>query len=157
MAYIKGDDVFLYINTDVGLLPVSCLIDNPLDEISVPLETTSRGSGGFRTYIPTIQDYSININGYLFTGVGVFSYEDLKLLKRSGTPFEWQIRSNDGVIGESGTAFISALSLGSPSGGVVTFSATLMPYSGGLSNILLWSQNGLNVVSQNGENMIQIK
>ena len=155
--YIDGTTVLFYINTESGWIPVGCLTDNPFSVSTDRLETTVRGSGGFKSYIPTIHDYSLSLSGILSKNEGVVSYNDLSTLQRTRVIFEWMISSTDNHIGESGTAFITELSLGSSAHAWVSFSCTLSPASGGVSGILVWSQNGLNVVSQNGENMIQIK
>lgn len=155
--YVQGNDVLLYIRTAEGFKAVSCLIDNPLQESTEVIETTSRGSGRFRSYIGGVQDYTISFTAHMVNELGLVSYEHIKQLKRNIIIFDWRLMATDGVIAETGTSFISSLSLNSSVNSLVEFSATLTPSVGGVSDILLWSQDGFNVVSQNGENLVQIK
>lgn len=135
-SYIKGDDVLFYIMVDNVYEPVSCLIDNPLQESTDVIETTARGSGGFRSYIPGIQDYSININANMVIDDGFISYDYIKKLKRDLEVFNWKIASLDGNILDKGAAFISELSMTNSTQEIVSFNATLTPYTKGiLSNI----------------------
>lgn len=154
--YIKGDDVFLYIKYNGAFNAIMCLIDNPLEESTEEIETTVRGTGGFRSFMPGIQDYRVSFTANMVYDEGLVSYSDIRQLKRDGIVFEWQLADSTGEIGDTGFAFISQLSLSSTVNEMVTFSATLTPAIGGLGDILLWSQDGFNVVSQDGLNEVQV-
>lgn len=154
--YIQGDDILLYINTVNGYLPVMCLLDNPIDESTELIETTSRGSGGFRSYIGGIQDYSISFSAHVIIDPDLVSYEHIKQLKRNITVFDWVMRNDDYSFSETGKGFISSLNVQSASRELVTFNATITPSIGGISDVLAWSQNGFNIVSQDGDNLITI-
>lgn len=104
--YIQGDDVFLYIKVDGTFMPVCCLIDNPLDESTEEIETTARGSNGFRSYIPGIQDYRVSFNAFMIVDVGFLSYEGVKSLKRNREIFEWILADADYNIADSGQGFL---------------------------------------------------
>lgn len=149
--YIQGNDVLLYING----VAVACLTDNPLQESTEIIETTAKGNGGFRSYIAGIQDYSISFTGHMVTDAGVISYADLKNLKRNREVFDWRITDGD-TIDDIGAAFISSLSLISTVGEIVSFSATLTPSVGGIATPQVWSQDGFNIVTQDGNNLIQV-
>lgn len=154
--YIKGDDVFLYIYYNGAFNAISCLIDNPLEESTEEIETTVRGSGAFRSYIPGMQDYRVSFTANMVVGDGFVSYDDIRQLKRERISFEWRLADSSGEIGDTGTAFISRLDIVASVNQMVTFSATLTPSIGGLGDILLWSQDGFNVVSQDGLNEVQV-
>lgn len=154
--YLLGDDIVLYIKTINGYLPVMCLLDNPIDEGTEVIETTSRGSGGFRSYIGGIQDYSVSFSAHVIVDSNLVSYEHIKQLKRDITVFDWIMRNGDYSFSETGKGFISSLSVQNSSKELVTFSATITPSIGGLSDILVWSQDGFNIVSQDGDNLIKI-
>lgn len=154
--YLKGDDVLFYIRYNGNWKVVACLIDNPLTEDTEVIETTARGSGGWRSYIGGLQDYSITLNAHLVVGDEFVSYEHLKGLKREVIPFEWRLMSVGGEIADTGVSFISSLSQSNATNDVVSFSATLTPSVGGIGNILVWSQDGFNVVQDGNNNAIQI-
>lgn len=154
--YLQGDDIILYINTVNGYLPVMCLLDNPIEESTEVIETTSRGSGGFRSYIGGIQDYSVSFSAHIINDPNLVSYEHIKQLKRSITVFDWVMRNDDYSFSETGKGFISNLSIQSATKELVTFSATITSSIGGISDVLVWSQNGFNIVSQNGSDLIKI-
>lgn len=154
--YLQGDDIILYINTVNGYLPVMCLLDNPIEESTEVIETTSRGSGGFRSYIGGVQDYSISFSAHVINDQNLVSYEHIKQLKRGIIVFDWVMRNEDYSFSETGKGFISNLSLQTATKEIVTFNATITPSGEGISDILVWSQNGFNAVSQNGQNIIQV-
>ena len=154
--YILGEQVMLSFNTLNGWLPVGCITTNGLERSRGRIETTGRGSNGDKSYRPTDKDYSISFEGVLSKSDSLVSYNHLDQLFEDGTVFEWRIMSADGWIAKTGPSFITALALGTAARQWVTFSCTLSPAVGGISKILVWSQNGLNIVSQDGENAIQI-
>lgn len=155
--YIQGDDVFLYIKVDGTFMPICCLIDNPLDESTEEIETTARGSNGFRSYIPGVQDYRLNLNAFAIVDSSCVSYRHLTQLKRDRIIFEWLLQDPSYEISQKGFAFISSIQMTSQTNDLVTFSATLTPYIGGITDyILLWSEDGFNVVSENGDNLVKL-
>ena len=154
--HIMGDDVMFYIKTVDGWLPVCALTDAPMSRDTGRIETTARGSNGNKSYLPTMHDYSISLSGILTKAEGVVSYNDLDILQENRVIFEWRSMTADGYISKTGSAFITNLSLNTTARAWVSFSCTLSPANGGMSNILVWSQDGFNIVSQDGENAIQI-
>ena len=154
--YIIGEDVLFYIKTVDGWLPVCSLTDAPISRDTGRIETTARGSNGNKSYLPTMHDYSISLSGILTKKEGVVSYEHLDQLQENRVIFEWRSMTADGYISKTGSAFITNLSLNTTSRAWVSFSCTLSPASGGMSNILAWSQNGFNVVQDGNNNGIEI-
>lgn len=154
--YIQGDDVMLYINTDAGYIPVACITSMPLERTTDRIETTVRGDEGNKSYMPGYHDYTLSVSGVISKADGVISYDGLDKLQENRVVFDWKIQSSDGYIAKSGTAFITNLSLNSDAGSWVTFGCTLSPSHGGLANILVWSQDGLNVVEDGTGKVITI-
>ncbi len=147
-----GDTVLFYINTVDGWLPVCAVTNTPLSRDTGRIETSSRGSGGNRSYRPTMHDYTAGFDGVLTKAAGVVSYEHLDQLQENRVIFDWRILSNDGYISKTGSAFITNLTLNTEVRSWVSFSCALSPASDGMSDILLWSQNGFNVV-ENGNGL----
>ena len=148
-VFLPGSDQFSW-------LPVGCITSNGLDRSRGRIETTGRGSAGNKSYRPTDKDYNLSFDGVLSKSGGLVSYNHLDQLFEDGTVFEWRMMSADGWIAKTGTSFITSLSLGTAARAWVTFSCTLSPAAGGVSKILVWSQDGLNIVSQDGTNLIEI-
>ena len=149
--YIEGGNVLLYIETDSGWIPVGCLTSNPFGKSTESIETTVRGNGGYRSYMPGYHNYSLSFSGVVSKNRDLVSYNDLDLLQENRVIFGWRISSSDGYIAKEGVAFISELTLDSNAGEWVSFSCTLTPYSGGLLDVLVWSENGLNIVENKGK------
>lgn len=156
MDYMQGEDILFYILTVDGWLPVACLTDNPFTRTTERIQTTARGSGGTRSYLPSTHDYNLSLSGILTKKAGVVSYNDLDQLQDDRIIFQWRMLSGDGYIAKTGSSFITSLTLNSAARAYVTFSCELSPALGELGNILVWSQDGFNIVSQDGNNAIQI-
>lgn len=154
--YIQGEELMLYIQTADGWLPVSCLTSMPFNKTTGRIETTARGSGGYRSYLPTLHDYELSVSGVLTKDPNVVSYNHLYGLQENRIIFEWRMQSPDGYIAKTGTSFITALSLTSDARAYCSFSCSFSPASDGVSNILVWSQDGFNIVSQDDNNLIEI-
>ena len=153
---MQGEEILFYILTVDGWLPVACLTDNPFTRTTERIQTTSRGSGGYRSYIPSIHDYNLSLAGVLTKKIGVVSYNDLDQLQEDRIIFQWRMLSGDGYIAKTGSSFITSLTLNSAAGAYVTFGCELSPSGGGIGNILVWSQDGFNVVEDGNNNAIQI-
>ena len=150
-----GEDVLFYIKTVNGWLPVCALTDAPMSRDTGRIETTGRGSNGNKSYLPTMHDYSISLSGILTKAEGVVSYNDLDILQENRVIFEWRILSNDGYISKTGSAFITNLTLNTEASAWVSFSCALSPAKGGVNPlVLIWSENGLNAVSEDGNNNV---
>lgn len=154
--YIKGETVILSIEVGGVYMPAACVTSMPFNKSTGRIETGGRGSGSQRTYLPTLHDYDLSFSGIATKQTGVVSYNDLDYLQDNRIVFKWRILSNDGHISKHGDAFITGLSLSTDANTWCGFNCTLSPGVLSLSNILVWSQNGFNVVSQDGNNAIQI-
>lgn len=133
MDYYKGEDRILYIKILGNYLPIACLQDNPFNETSEFIDTTTRDNQGWTTSRPIMQSYNISFNGLqLNTSVAggnfnVASYDKLKQLKRSKTLLEWKIEGNFPVV-DYGKCYIQELSEASPVDEFLTFSGALIGY-----------------------------
>lgn len=152
---ITGDEILFFIQVEGEFVPVACLTNSSLPETTEAMETTVRGNNGWRSYTPTIQDYTVSLEGVI-ERTSDFSYIFLQGLKRNKVVFKWRKATSEGEILDEGQAFINSLALNAPAGDVASFSATLTPGVGGILDILLWSQDGTNVVTQNGTNLTQV-
>ena len=133
MDYIKGIEALLYIKQDGVNVPVACLTSNPINETSETIETTTRDNAGWRTSLPTLQSYSIPIEGVCIkddadSGNNVFSYRRLRELKRNRTIFEWEIRTLNGYYIDYGKGYISTISQTDSVEGFQGFSAEIVGF-----------------------------
>lgn len=155
--YIKGETVILSIEVGGVYMPIACLTDNPFSRSVGFIETGGRGGGEGRSYLPTLGDYDLSCNGIVNKSTDSFSYKDLKTLTENRVIFNWRMFSADGYINESGSAFIIGLSFSAAANTWVGFSCTFKPAAAlNVSHTLVWSENGLNIVSENGVNAIKI-
>ncbi|HYG84530.1 MAG TPA: phage tail tube protein [Verrucomicrobiae bacterium] len=152
---IKGDEVLFFIQVDGDFVPVACLTSSDLPETTDAMETTVRGNNGWRSYTPSVQDYTVSIAGVIERSSS-FSYVFLQGLKRNQIVFIWRMATSGSEILDEGSAFITSLTLSAPAGDIVSFSATLTPGVGGIKDVMVWSQDGDNVVTQNGTNLTQL-
>lgn len=155
--FIFTDTPVLFIRTVDGWLPAACLTNVPFERTTERIETSARGSGGDRSYLAGMHDYSLSFNGILTKAEGVVSYNDLDQLQQDRIVFEWRLITSDGWIAKTGTSFITSLRVTFEAGQWVSFSCALSPAAGGARNMnLMWTENGFNVVTENGSNAITI-
>lgn len=154
--YIKGETVILSIQVGGIYMPAACVTSMPFNKSTGRMETGGRGSGGYRTYLPTLHDYDLSFSGIVTKQTGVVSYNDLDFLQDNRIVFKWQILSEDNHIAKSGDGFITGLSLTTDANTWCGFNCTLSPGVLGSNNILLWSQDGFNVVQDGNNNLIQV-
>jgi TP901-1 family phage major tail protein len=128
MAFIRGVDRILYIKQDGEWLPVGCLTSNAFNESSEMLGTTTRDNvDGWRSSVPTNQEFSISFDGVLtddYASDTVITYYALQLLKRARTLIEWRIESVESDY-EDGFGYISDLANVNSVDEYVTFSGTI--------------------------------
>lgn len=130
---IKGEESLFFIKRGEAYVPVACLTSNNLSESAETLATTTRENSGWRTAIPTMQEYTIEISGVMMkddadSGNGGFSYRQLRKMKRDRTLIEWRIVVMGGYYGDFGRGYITSISDSNEAGEMITFSATLLGY-----------------------------
>lgn len=130
MKGIKGTASIFYIVENGVDIPVACLTSNPFSESAETLDTTTRENGGWKTSLPTMQEYGITLNGLMAmddpdTGNNVFSFRRLRQMKRERKVFHWKIKTLKGWYIDYGKAVITEISFDDPADGFITFSATL--------------------------------
>lgn len=113
MEFINGTFRILYIKQDEDFLPVGCLTSNSFSESSNMLGTTTRDNkDGWKSSVPTTQNYSIPFDGVLSDDLqsdSIMTYYEIQALKRNRTLIDWKIESVEGEF-ESGKGYISDLS-----------------------------------------------
>ena len=133
MNYYKGQDRILYLKLLGAWLPIACLTDNPFSETSEFIDTTTRDNRGWKTSMPTMQDYNISFSGLQVNSsvaggtFTVISYDKLKQLKRNKTRLDWKIEGNFPVV-DYGKCYIQELSEATPVDDFLTFTGTLLGF-----------------------------
>lgn len=117
MGLLLGEDRILYLKEDNVWVPIGCLTSNNLEESVEMLSTTTRVSNGWRTGVPTNQQYSIPFEGLqIITGTGTptgkISYDGLKILKRARERIEWRIADPGGSLVDQGFGYITFIGEG---------------------------------------------
>ena len=132
MELIKGSESLFYIVRNGILFPVCCLTSNPIDENAEMMETTTRDNEGWRTSIPTLQGYSIALEGFMtfddVIGQNIISYRELRRIKRNKELIVWVIKTLGGQYVDSGKAYIDKISFTDPIDDFIGFSASLVGY-----------------------------
>lgn len=133
MDYYKGQDRILFLKLLGAWLPIACLTDNPFSETAEFIDTTTRDNGGWKTSMPTMQDYNISFSGLQVNSsvaggtFTVISYDKLKQLKRNKTRLDWKIEGNFPVV-DYGKCYIQELSEATPIDDFLTFTGTLLGF-----------------------------
>ena len=133
MELIKGSSSLFYIIRSGIEVPVGCLTSNPIEESAEMMETTTRDNEGWRTSIPTLQSYTIALDGYMTiddpnSGKNVISYRELRRMKRDKELIVWKIKTLNGWYVDSGKAYIESISFSDPVDDMIGFSASLVGY-----------------------------
>lgn len=125
-----GDVKILWVRFGADFEPVACVTSNTFSENSEVLETTTADNDGWKSFVATNQGYNLSVEGLMiddFTAPndGKVSANKLKILKRSRTIFDWELRTNSNEFIESGQALITDLSDGASVGEFISFSASM--------------------------------
>jgi len=114
MSFLNGNTKLISIFKNTDYFPIGCLTSNSFSESSEVLETTTRDSlGGWKTFIPTNQSYSISFSGLVTVddiGGTIVSYDDLINLKRNKTLIYWRSQNEKTGFFNSGRGYITSLS-----------------------------------------------
>ena len=130
---INGTNSILYLNIGQGFLPVGSLTANSFSESVETLDTTNIENQGWKTYVLTNQEYSIDFSGIaintIYSGgdANKFSYYSLKSIKRNRTLIDWRVEDDAGNL-DYGKCYITDLSSESNIDEFISFSATLLGY-----------------------------
>ena len=124
---IQGIESLFYIKYNGIFVPISCEVSSPISETAEMMETTTRDNQGWRTSKPTLQSYSIPVDGLMKRDdyEQILSYRKLRKMKRDRTLIEWQRRTIVGFLIDYGKAYISEISDSNTVGEEITFSMTL--------------------------------
>lgn len=128
---IQGKDSLFYIYYNSVWFPVACLKSSPLNEQSDELPTTTRDNNGWKSSLPTMQSYNIELDGimtYDGENQSVLSYRKLRSFKRNRELIQWQRRTLDNLFVDTGYAYITAISDNDGVDGEISFNASLKGY-----------------------------
>lgn len=133
MELIKGSESLFYIVKNGVTIPVGCLTSNPIEENSEMMETTTRDNAGWRTSIPTMQSYTIPLEGFMTyddenSGNNIISYRELRRIKRDKELIVWKIKTLKGLYVDSGKAYIESIAFTDPVDDMIGFNASLVGY-----------------------------
>jgi len=130
--FTNGTERIFYIYVDGAYLPVGCLTSSSFSETSEMLDTTTRQNvNGWKTSIPTIQSYGINLSGLVSENNrtdSILIYTDIELLKREKTKFSWKINTDDPDVNDYGFGYINSLSKDAEVDSFINFSAEIVGY-----------------------------
>lgn len=108
MATIQGNDRILYLKQAGEFTPIACLTTNSIAENTDVFETTTRASGGWKSYLPDNQGYTLSFSG--INQLSGISVETLQILKRNRIRLTWGIGSEGNII-EEGFGYLIDLSV----------------------------------------------
>ena len=141
MDFIKGEESMLYIKrpSDLVFIPVACLTSSPMSEEVDMIATTTRDNEGWETARPTLQRYSLEVNGIMTkddedSGNDVISYNELRRIKRNRVLIEWQLKTLGGYYIDSGKAHITSISKTDEVNNDISFSASLVGFGAPLES-----------------------
>ena len=130
---IDGTYNILYLDIGQGFLPVGSLTANSFSETVETLDTTNIENGGWKTYVLTKQEYTINFSGVAINSLYAggdntkFSYDVIKIIKRNRTLIDWRVEDDAGNL-DYGKCYITDLSSESNIDEFISFNATLLGY-----------------------------
>ena len=126
MDLIKGEDLLVYARVGGGYQPIGCLSSNSWTENVEMIETTTRDSGGWRTYYPNVQGFSFSMSGFVYqiSESNKISYTDLRSMKRTSQLIDFKITRPSGY-DDYFQGYLTNLSEEAPVGELVTFSASV--------------------------------
>lgn len=156
MEHFKGDIRILSIKVDDDFVPVGCLLSNDLEESVELLDTTTRASYGWKTSVPTTQEYRIPFEAIQSeTDTVTLSYVDLKTLKRARTRIEWQI-SGGGLPSDNGYGYITSINEANSVGEFLLFSGEITGWGEPILVFLVGDlfQDGSVMLFQDGNEII---
>jgi hypothetical protein len=133
MEFTKGEESLFYIKKNNVWFPVGCLTGSPLSETVEMIPTTTRDNAGWETSFPTLQGYTIELNGLMVlddvdSGNNILSYRELRKMKRDKTLIEWKRELLKGYHIDQGKAYITNISDADEVGSMITFQASLVGY-----------------------------
>jgi len=160
--YAKGEESILYIKYNDDWVPISCEISSPMSEDVETIGTTTRDNMGWRTYLPTVQGYSLSVSALMVkeNTPDMLSYWRLKEIKRSKELVSWKRETMNGYYIDSGNAYITSLSDTNEVGEFVGFEMTLLgngrPISQPPFDLVKHNENDEDIVKYtDGDNFVK--
>lgn len=140
--FIDSGYNILFIEYNQVFLPIGCLTSSSFSESVELIDTTTRDNGGWRTSVPTLQNFEISFSGLAINSNWTLgdnskiSYDRLKILKRNRTLINWKIQDSNLIFVDSGQGYISSLSSSDNIDEFQSFEATIVGYGQPLSTSL---------------------
>lgn len=133
MKLIKGEESLFYIKKGQEWVPLACLTSNNFSESAETIETTTRQNGGWKTILPTMQSYTIAIEGFMVkddvdSGNNLISYRELRQMKRDRVKIEWITKTLSGWYVDRGFGYITDISDSNSVESMIGFSATIQGF-----------------------------
>ena len=122
---IEGNNKIVFIKRSGEFVPVGCLTSNSLSENSETFDTTTRNSNGWSTFLPDLQNFSINLEGVQVNNENLIDISQLKALKRAQVRITWGIGASFDSIEEQGKGYIVDIEDNAEVNQDATFSATI--------------------------------
>lgn len=116
---MNGNECILYWNDE----PIACLTSNGLSEAVTFINTAKRTQNGALKSIPLANSYQISFEAVMVSDLGM-SWDDLAILTRSQVIGGWEMTGTN----DAGTGFLSNLEMVSNSGGIITFTGTIVGF-----------------------------
>lgn len=165
MKLIKGEESLFYIKKGQEWVPLACLTSNNFSESAETIDTTTRENRGWKTVLPTMQSYTIAIEGFMVkddvdSGNSVLSYRELRTLKRDRVKIEWQIKTLEGWYVDSGFGYILDISDSNSVESMIGFSATIQGFGKPLESTDKQYVLGVDpstMIVDNNNNLIETK
>tara|TARA_R110000823_G_scaffold214433_1_gene344282 strand:- start:44 stop:505 length:462 start_codon:yes stop_codon:yes gene_type:complete len=131
---INGAYSILYIKWNDNFLPIGMLTSDSFNEEIETLDTTTRDNNGWKTSVPTKQNYNISFDGLIQntnfdSGDSTrISLDRLTILKRTRALIEWQTQDNNLVFIDRGFGHIASLSNSSNIDEFISFNCEIEGY-----------------------------
>lgn len=135
---MQGEESVFFIKHSGIWCPISCEIGSPISEQSEMISTTTRDNKGWKTAKPTLQSYTISVDGTVVRDdfENKLSYRKLRKMKRDRELIEWQRRTGEGYLIDFGKAHITQISDSNSAGDEITFSMELEGYGRPEENVI---------------------
>ena len=105
---------------------MACLTDNPLNEATEVIPTTTRDNNGWESFVAGVQSATISFDGSIpDSALGRADYYKIREIKRARETIRWRIKNDINGDVDEGFGIIMSLSKSSPADGVLGFSGEI--------------------------------
>ena len=129
MAFKNGSFELLYILDSANVWkPIACLTEQSISESSDVIETTTRDNQGWKTFLPTNQEFDISFSGldnFILFSDSQTTFFELRNLKQNRTRITWRIGDGNYI---SGQGYITELSESYNIDELISFSGSIIGF-----------------------------